>query len=93
MRCIRSILESNGDRRNRHADLTRSVATPVASTAALTLEPPGSVGAPALLGFGALVAHGRGNVPLMLSTLAAVALTVISRGTSSDGAAALRSPC
>jgi membrane protein DedA with SNARE-associated domain len=32
--------------------------------------------APALLGFGALVAHGRGNIPLMLSTLAAVALIV-----------------
>ena len=31
---------------------------------------------PALLGFGALAAHGRGNIPLMLSTLAAVALIV-----------------
>src|SRR6266850_3336869 len=31
---------------------------------------------PALLGFGALAAHGRGNIPLMLSTMAAVALTV-----------------
>ena len=32
--------------------------------------------APALLGFGALVAYGRGNIPLMLSTLVAVALIV-----------------
>jgi membrane protein DedA with SNARE-associated domain len=32
--------------------------------------------APALLGFGALVAHGRGDIPLMLGTLAAVALVV-----------------
>src|SRR5256886_2590506 len=31
---------------------------------------------PALLGFGALAAHGRGNIPLMLSTMAAVALIV-----------------
>src|SRR5713226_6757602 len=31
---------------------------------------------PALLGFGALVAHGRGSIPLMLGTLAIVALTV-----------------
>ena len=31
---------------------------------------------PALLGFGALAAHGRGNIPLMLSTMAAVALVV-----------------
>src|SRR6266849_2345756 len=31
---------------------------------------------PALLGFGALVAHGRGSIPLMLGTLAVVALTV-----------------
>ena len=31
---------------------------------------------PALLGFGALAAHGRGNIPLMLSTMAAVALLV-----------------
>src|SRR5882724_3147315 len=31
---------------------------------------------PALLGFGALAAHGRGNIPLMLSMLAAVALIV-----------------
>ena len=32
--------------------------------------------APALLAFGALVAHGRGSIPLMLGTLAIVALTV-----------------
>jgi membrane protein DedA with SNARE-associated domain len=31
---------------------------------------------PALLGFGALAAHGRGNIPLMLSSMAAVALIV-----------------
>ncbi len=31
---------------------------------------------PALLGFGALVAHGRGRIPVMLGTLAIVALTV-----------------
>src|SRR5216684_2581841 len=31
---------------------------------------------PALLGFGALAAHGRGGIPLMLSTMAAVALIV-----------------
>jgi len=31
---------------------------------------------PALLGFGALVAHGQGSIPLMLGTLAIVALTV-----------------
>ena len=31
---------------------------------------------PALLGFGALAAHGRGSIPLMLSTMAAVALIV-----------------
>jgi membrane protein DedA with SNARE-associated domain len=31
---------------------------------------------PALLGFGALVAQGRGSIPLMLGTLAIVALTV-----------------
>ena len=31
---------------------------------------------PALLGFGALAAQGRGNIPLMLSTMAAVALIV-----------------
>jgi membrane protein DedA with SNARE-associated domain len=31
---------------------------------------------PALLGFGALAAHGRGNIPLMLSTMASVALIV-----------------
>ena len=31
---------------------------------------------PALLGFGALAAHGRGNIPLRLSTTAAVALIV-----------------
>jgi membrane protein DedA with SNARE-associated domain len=31
---------------------------------------------PALLGFGALVAHGRGSIPVMLATLAIVALTV-----------------
>ena len=31
---------------------------------------------PALLGFGALAAHGRGSIPLMLGTLAVVALTV-----------------
>jgi membrane protein DedA with SNARE-associated domain len=31
---------------------------------------------PALLGFGALAARGRGNIPLMLSTMAAVALIV-----------------
>ena len=31
---------------------------------------------PALLGFGALAAHGRGNIPLMLSTMVAVALIV-----------------
>src|SRR5207302_9806330 len=30
----------------------------------------------ALLGFGALAAHGRRNIPLMLSTMAAVALIV-----------------
>jgi membrane protein DedA with SNARE-associated domain len=33
---------------------------------------------PALLGFGALAAHERGNIPLMLATLAAVALAVDS---------------
>lgn len=32
--------------------------------------------APALLGFGALVAHGRGRIPVMLGALAIVALTV-----------------
>ena len=32
--------------------------------------------APALLGFGALAAHGRGSIPLMLSTMAAVAMIV-----------------
>jgi membrane protein DedA with SNARE-associated domain len=31
---------------------------------------------PALLGFGALAAHGQGSIPLMLSTMAAVALIV-----------------
>src|SRR3989454_9918683 len=31
---------------------------------------------PALLGFGALAAHGRGSIPLMLSTMAVVALSV-----------------
>jgi membrane protein DedA with SNARE-associated domain len=31
---------------------------------------------PALLGFGALAAHGRGSIPLMLSTMAVVALIV-----------------
>ena len=31
---------------------------------------------PALLGFGALAAHGRGSIPLMLGALVAVALTV-----------------
>jgi membrane protein DedA with SNARE-associated domain len=31
---------------------------------------------PALLGFGALAAHGRGSIPLMLSTMAAVAMIV-----------------
>ena len=31
---------------------------------------------PALLGFGALAAHGRGDIPLMLSTMVAVALIV-----------------
>jgi len=31
---------------------------------------------PALLGFGALAAHGRGSIPLMLGALASVALTV-----------------
>jgi membrane protein DedA with SNARE-associated domain len=31
---------------------------------------------PALLGFGALVAHGQGSIPVMLGTLAVVALTV-----------------
>ncbi len=31
---------------------------------------------PALLGFGALAAHGRGSIPLMLGTLALVALSV-----------------
>ena len=31
---------------------------------------------PALLGFGALAAYGRGNIPLMLSTMATVALIV-----------------
>jgi len=31
---------------------------------------------PALLGFGAMAAHGRANIPLMLSTMAAVALIV-----------------
>ena len=31
---------------------------------------------PALLGFGALAARGRGNIPLMMSTMAAVALIV-----------------
>src|SRR5437588_6972173 len=31
---------------------------------------------PALLGFGALAAHGRGSIPLMLSTMMVVALSV-----------------
>jgi membrane protein DedA with SNARE-associated domain len=31
---------------------------------------------PALLGFGALAAHGRGSIPLMLSTMAVIALIV-----------------
>ena len=43
---------------------------------------------PALLGFGALVAHGRGSIPLMLGTLAMPTWRSISHGTSSGGAAA-----